>query len=406
MNLSYGSKGDSVKNLQRLLNQNGYKLDEDGIFGAKTRQAVMDYQGKNGLQVDGIVGSQTFGKLNPGGNATIQPVNPGVSTQSTRISGVSDDTYQHQQQYEKGYEPSDAVKAAQEYLDQISQQKPGEYTNPYADQLSAMYEEIMGRKPFEYDLNADMLYQQYRDQYKLLGQQAMMDTMGQAAGLTGGYGSSYGQNVGQQAYQGYLQQLNDKVPELYQLALDKYQAEGNDLYKKYGLITDADNTAYGRYRDMVSDWADEYNRAYGRYGDERNFDYGTWSDMLNYWTQKAASENSDWWTQTQFDYQKQRDAADDAYRWAALNRSSGGGGGSSSGGKSSGSTAQKSGKNDVIYVGGQQIKKNQRYEVPGYGTLDGNNIAEAYAAGAITFDKNGKPIPTGKYPTTPFNMIH
>ena len=229
MNLSYGSRGDSVKDLQRLLNSNGYKLDEDGVFGNKTRDAVMDYQRKAGIAVDGVVGSQTWGKLNPGGNATTQPITPGVSvqstgggatTQSTRISGVSDDTYRNQQQYEKGYEPSDAVKAAQEYLDQVSQQKPGEYQSPYESQLNAMYEEIIGRKPFTYDLNADMLYQQYRDQYQNLGQQAMMDTMGQAAGLTGGYGSSYGQNVGQQAYNSYLQQLNElgleKFMEIYQ----------------------------------------------------------------------------------------------------------------------------------------------------------------------------------------------
>ena len=397
MNLSYGSRGDSVKQLQQMLNGKGYKLDVDGIFGNNTLSAVRDYQSRNGLQVDGIVGSKTFGSL--------QGPSAGTTTVSSRRSGVSDDTYQHQQQYEKGYQPSDAVKAAQEYLNQVTQNKPGEYQSPYAGQLDAMYEQILGRKPFSYDLNADMLYQQYRDQYKLLGQHAMMDTMGQAAGLTGGYGSSYSQNAGQQAYQGYLQQLNDKVPELYQLALQKYQAEGNDLMEKYGLLNDRENTAYGRYRDQVGDWADEYARAYGRYGDERNFDYGSWSDMLNYWTNKANSENEEWWQQTQFDYQKQRDAAEDAYRWAALNaRSSGGGGGG--GGSGSSGTDKKYSKKDTISVGGHQIKKSQRYEVEGYGTLDGNNIAQAYAAGAITFDKNGKPVPTGRYPTRPFNMIH
>ena len=395
MNLSYGSRGDSVKQLQQMLNGKGYKLDVDGIFGNNTLSAVRDYQSRNGLQVDGIVGSKTFGSL--------QGPSTGTTTMSSRRSGVSDDTYQHQQQYEKGYQPSDAVKAAQEYLNQVTQNKPGEYQSPYAGQLDAMYEQILGRKPFSYDLNADMLYQQYRDQYKLLGQQAMMDTMGQAAGLTGGYGSSYSQNAGQQAYQGYLQQLNDKVPELYQLALQRYQTEGNDLMEKYGLLNDRENTAYGRYRDQVGDWADEYARAYGRYGDERNFDYGNWSDMLNYWTNKANSENEDWWQQTQFDYQKQRDAAEDAYRWAALNARSSGGGGSGSG---SSGTNKKYSKNDTVSVGGHQIKKNQRYEVEGYGTLDGKNIAEAYAAGAITFDKNGKPVPTGRSPTRPFNMIH
>ena len=43
--------------------------------------------------------------------------------------------------------------------------------------------------------------------------------MGQAAALTGGYGSTYGEQVGQQAYNAYLQNLNDIVPQLQQQAL-------------------------------------------------------------------------------------------------------------------------------------------------------------------------------------------
>ncbi len=385
MNLSYGSRGDNVRDLQRMLNGKGYQLDEDGIFGTKTQAAVRDYQGKNGLAVDGIVGSKTYGSLK-GGTAEISPVRPGTSTQSTRRSGVSDDTYQHQQQYEQGYQPSEAVKQAEEYLQQIQSQKPGEYQSPYAGQLDAMYEEIMGRKPFQYDLNADMLYQQYRDQYKLLGQQAMMDTMGQAAGLTGGYGSSYSQNAGQQAYQGYLQQLNDKVPELYRLALDKYNAEGDEMYKKYGLISDRENDAYGRYRDQVGDWRDDYSMAYSRYGDERSFDYGSWSDMLNYWMQKADNENADWKWQTEFDYQKERDAAEDAYRYAALASRGGSGGSGGSGSGDSGQTVLKPGYRDES---GREITENGKYEVPGYGTVNGKQLAQMIERGLVIVDKYG-----------------
>ena len=37
-----GSTGDSVRDLQRKLNANGYKLDEDGVFGNNTYNAVVD----------------------------------------------------------------------------------------------------------------------------------------------------------------------------------------------------------------------------------------------------------------------------------------------------------------------------------------------------------------------------
>lgn len=58
-----GDKGDAIKGLQKLLNDKGYKLDVDGIFGAGTDTAVRDYQKKNGLTVDGIVGEATWNKL-------------------------------------------------------------------------------------------------------------------------------------------------------------------------------------------------------------------------------------------------------------------------------------------------------------------------------------------------------
>ena len=56
----------------------------------------------------------------------------------------------------------------------------------------------MQQGEFKYNVNADPLYQQYKDQYIQGGKLAMMDTMGKAAALTGGYGSTYGQQVGQQ----------------------------------------------------------------------------------------------------------------------------------------------------------------------------------------------------------------
>lgn len=59
-----GVRSNEVKELQQAMNSLGYDLEEDGIFGAKTKAAVEDYQRKNGLQVDGIVGSQTYGSLN------------------------------------------------------------------------------------------------------------------------------------------------------------------------------------------------------------------------------------------------------------------------------------------------------------------------------------------------------
>lgn len=112
----------------------------------------------------------------------------------------------------------------------------GGYTqDPYAAQANALYQQLMAREPFKYDLQGDMLYRQYADQYSQMGRQAMMDTMGTAAGLTGGYGNSYASTVGNQAYQQYLGQLNAMVPDFYDRAYQRWQDQGDDLLNQYQL---------------------------------------------------------------------------------------------------------------------------------------------------------------------------
>lgn len=167
----------------------------------------------------------------------------------------------------KSYLDNESVTSSKSKLDEIDSRKPGDFTSDYTEVAKQAMDKFMNRDKFTYDLNGDALYQQYKDQYINQGKLAMQDTIGQAAAMTGGYGNSYAQSVGQQTYQGYLQQLNDKVPELYQLALDQYNQEGENLLNQYGLLADRENTDYSRYRDTVADWNTEKGFAYNEYRD-------------------------------------------------------------------------------------------------------------------------------------------
>lgn len=86
--LSYGSSGDAVKELQTNLNTvGGYNLDVDGGFGKKTKAAVVDYQKKNGLAVDGVVGDETNGSLAKAIAAkTAAAISPTKATSPTKQS--------------------------------------------------------------------------------------------------------------------------------------------------------------------------------------------------------------------------------------------------------------------------------------------------------------------------------
>ena len=62
----YGSRGGSslVRVLQRDLDTGGYPPgDIDGLFGPRTRHAVVAFQAAHGLQVDGVVGPRTWATL-------------------------------------------------------------------------------------------------------------------------------------------------------------------------------------------------------------------------------------------------------------------------------------------------------------------------------------------------------
>ena len=191
------------------------------------------------------------------------------------------------------YKPSDSVTAAQSYLQGIIDNKPGEYQNKYADQLSGLYDRIMNREKFVYDLNGDMLYQQYADRYQNLGKQAMMDTMGSATALTGGYGSSYAQTAGQQAYQGYMQQLNDMVPELANAAYNRYAQEGEAMQNQYAMAQNAEQLDYGRYQDTLNQWQNERNYAQDAYNTAYSQDYTDYTNRLNMAQQAIQMERED-----------------------------------------------------------------------------------------------------------------
>lgn len=308
--VSYGSSGSDVKTLQELLNQNGYSLDVDGRFGPATLAAVKDYQKSNQLDVDGIVGKNTWGALtaaiSSGSTQTDAATDIDLETATgvdvateentaadTPTAGVGD-TY-------SGYVESDAVKQAEALLQQQLSQQPGGYTSAWQDQLDEVINKILNREQFSYDLNGDALYQQYKDKYIQQGKMAMLDTMGQAQAMTGGYGNSYAQSVGQQAYQSELQNLNDIVPELYQLALDQYNQEGQDLYDQYSLLGAQDAQDYERYRDQVSDYYTEVGRLTDQYNTEREFDYGKYADDRAYEYQEGRNQTEDEQWQAEFD---------------------------------------------------------------------------------------------------------
>lgn len=148
---------------------------------------------------------------------------------------------------------------------QMPEYNPPMMSENWTAKLNGILADLENSK-FKFDLNGEELYQQYRDQYLRNGRLAMMDTMGQASGLTGGYGSTYAQNAGQQAYQGYVNDLNGIVPDVYNAAYTRYRDDVSDKIKQYQLYADQ---ADREYEQEVTKYNNDYQNLKAKYEAEQ-----------------------------------------------------------------------------------------------------------------------------------------
>lgn len=162
----------------------------------------------------------------------------------------------------------------------------GGYNSQYGSQIDAMLNALLNREPFSYNKDDDPLYQQYKESYTRAGNRAMQDVLAQVSARTGGIASSYGTSASQQAYNNYMAELADKVPELYQLAYSMYMDDIAQDRADLDTLLGIDNMYYDRYRDTVGDsqWQQtfDYNASRDQVADsqwQQQFNYGVNSDM-------------------------------------------------------------------------------------------------------------------------------
>ena len=183
------------------------------------------------------------------------------------------------------------AKADTSWLDKLGDSN---YNYDQSGQISAKLDALLNRTPFSYDAASDPLYQQYRKQYTREADRSAEDVLGKAAVMTGGMPSTAAVAASQQASDYQMSQMTDKIPELQQLAYSMYQnglnADRADLNTLIGL---EDNN----YNRWLSDRNYLYQLARDQVGDQQTADalaYQKQQDKLNY------------------DYQKERDAIEDA----------------------------------------------------------------------------------------------
>lgn len=141
------------------------------------------------------------------------------------------------------------------------------YESQYGDTIAGMLDGIINREAFSYDHTTDPVYGAYKKQYTREGKRATADALGEAASATGGMPSSYAVTAASQAGDYYASQLSDKIPELYDMAYNRYLQEYQMKLSDLNAVQRQEQTEYGRYLDDL-----------GQYNTDRNFDYSKWLD--------------------------------------------------------------------------------------------------------------------------------
>ena len=244
---------------------------------------------------------------------------------------VSDDTWK---KINATFKAPAAVREADNYLKgALSKIQSGKTS--YSNQVRDMMSQIQNRDKFSYDVDSDPLFQQALASAMNSGKSAMQDTIGQASALTGGYGSSYATSAANQAYNSFVEDAYNNLPQYYQMALEAYQMEGDEMYRQLDMLNTADATEYGRllnaYDATYSHRNQMYNEAYQQFRDSKtdaiaganlalsehgqlasdafnlysayaseantayNREYQQWSDTINNAWKAIGVQNSDYW---------------------------------------------------------------------------------------------------------------
>jgi len=227
-------------------------------------------------------------------------------------------TYEDAPTFQESYnnEVQDAYNAAKNYGDF----NYADYISRYDPRIQSKTDQILNRADFAYDPATDPLYSQYRKQYIREGRRATEDTMAAAAAMSGGLPSSYAATAAGQQGNYYASQLTDKIPELYQLAYNRYLAEDQLNRSDLSMLQGLEQTDYNRYvndRDFAYNvYGDKYNRLLNTLNAAQGMQSDAWNryrDQMGWWENQQQFGYNQWLDELDNQRQAQQDAWDRAF---------------------------------------------------------------------------------------------
>lgn len=157
-----------------------------------------------------------------------------------------------------------------------------DYESKYDADISKAVDVIKNAEDFNYDSGKDASYQAAKRQYEKGANQAMKNTLASSAALTGGYNNSWGQTAAQQAYDDIMRDVaSTLLPQYEEKAYARHQDKINQNYNLVSLLSGLDDRDYARYSDDLAKEQALLNLAASIYDTNRGYDYQKERDAYN-----------------------------------------------------------------------------------------------------------------------------
>ena len=158
-----------------------------------------------------------------------------------------------------------------------------QYKEDYADIMNMYLDKINNFEDFSYNPEEDPAFLAYKKQYTDDAKKAYDDIYGLGAARTGGYANSTAMTSAAQAYLEHISDLEDRIPELAELAYERYADDFDRLINGleiYGLPKDIQLMEYDAELKDLERIDKATGTDYGRDWDRMEFEYQEYLDEL------------------------------------------------------------------------------------------------------------------------------
>lgn len=211
----------------------------------------------------------------------------------------------------KEYEQARNMKIAEENLNYAPTNVFNYDGQRYENEKNRVMGQIENREKFSYNAEGDEAFNAIKRQKEAEADKAYKDAYARLAAQNGGEVPADMMMALENIRQNIIDSADSYIPQLQQMAYNKYSDELGELYNRYGLIENRDNADYNRFynerNNLISGLENAYNRDYNERSFAASREDAAWNKEFNERSYQDSRDDVMYnreFNKNQFDWQK------------------------------------------------------------------------------------------------------